>query len=151
MPFSDPVSVMAHPWQVPVQALSQQKPSAQKPLRHWSVALHAVPWSALARQEPVLQWLLDDAQSVSAPHVVKHAVALAQIKPPGQGCVVPAVQVPVPLHVPSWVRMAPVHVAVPHVVAVDACSHAPAPSHLPSLPHVELTAHCPVGAAIPAE
>jgi hypothetical protein len=42
-PSVPPVSAAEHAWHAPVHAVSQQSPSAQKPLAHWSVALHAVP------------------------------------------------------------------------------------------------------------
>jgi hypothetical protein len=43
-----PVTLQA--WQVPVHALLQHTPSAQKPLAHWVLAVHVVP--LLARQVP---------------------------------------------------------------------------------------------------
>ena len=51
------------------------------------------------------QTLPDDAQSVLDEHAVLHAVPLAQINPPAQAAVVPALQVPVPLHVLAVVSM----------------------------------------------
>jgi hypothetical protein len=37
----DPVSALVHAWQVPLQAVPQQTPFTQKPLEHWSTAVHA--------------------------------------------------------------------------------------------------------------
>ena len=37
---------------LPVHAVLQQKPLAQKPLVHWSVAVHVVPVAALGTQRP---------------------------------------------------------------------------------------------------
>jgi hypothetical protein len=42
------------------------------------------------------------------------------------------------------------HEAVEQDTDELACSHAPLPSQLPSLPQVVVTAHWPVGAAVPA-
>ena len=47
----------------------------------------------------------DCAQSVLDEHAVLHAVPLAQMNPPAHGAVVPALQVPVPLHVLAVVSM----------------------------------------------
>jgi hypothetical protein len=40
---------------VPLQAVLQQNPFAQKPLMHWSAAVHAVPPPSLAMQLGLLQ------------------------------------------------------------------------------------------------
>jgi hypothetical protein len=60
--------------------------------------------------------LLEETQSESAVQLVLHAVALAQISPPGQGPGVPALQVPEPLQVDPGVNVEPEQEAVPHEV-----------------------------------
>jgi hypothetical protein len=49
--WSDP----RHAWHALVQALLQQTPSAQKPLVHWSAAVHEAASAFLARHMPPLQ------------------------------------------------------------------------------------------------
>jgi hypothetical protein len=67
---TDPVS--AHDWQVPVHALAQQNPCAQKPELHSAAAPHAAPIGFLP-QLMALQ-LLGDVQSAVVEQVVLHAL-----------------------------------------------------------------------------
>jgi hypothetical protein len=60
--------------------------------------------------------LLELAQSLSAVQLVLHVVALAQMRPPGQGADELGLQAPVPLQVGGGVKVKPEHDAVPHVV-----------------------------------
>jgi hypothetical protein len=68
--------VSAHDWQVPVQAVAQQKPCAQKPELHSAAAPQAAPMGFLP-QLPVMQ-VLGDVQSALLAHEVLHA-AVPQI------------------------------------------------------------------------
>jgi hypothetical protein len=45
----------SHAWHCPVHAVSQQKPSTQKPLSHWSPAVQAAPFSAIPEHNPNTQ------------------------------------------------------------------------------------------------
>ena len=55
VPFADAPCPAAHAWQVPEQAVLQQKPSTQKPEVHWLAPLQAVPCTFFAVQVPALQ------------------------------------------------------------------------------------------------
>ena len=48
VPFALAPRPWAHTSQPPVQAALQQKPSLQKPERHWLAVVQAVPWTNLA-------------------------------------------------------------------------------------------------------
>jgi hypothetical protein len=48
-----PFSALVQATQGPVHAVSQQTASAQKPLAHWSAAVHAAPFVPVGRQSPV--------------------------------------------------------------------------------------------------
>jgi hypothetical protein len=48
-------STAEHAWHAPLQALLQQKPSAQKPLVHWSPMVHGLPSPCLFTHMPPLQ------------------------------------------------------------------------------------------------
>jgi hypothetical protein len=50
VPLAPPVSAAEQAWQVPVHAPLQHTPSTQKPLAHWSVALHVAPFVCLGTQ-----------------------------------------------------------------------------------------------------
>jgi hypothetical protein len=50
VPSGDPVSMWVQAMQLPVHAAVQQKPSAQKPLWHWSAVEHAAPVASLPMQ-----------------------------------------------------------------------------------------------------
>jgi hypothetical protein len=70
-------------------------------------------------QAPLKQKSLAEAQSALVAHEVLHAAPLAQTKPPEQGEVTPALQVPKPLQLPAVVSMAPLHEAEPHEALLD--------------------------------
>jgi hypothetical protein len=94
-----PEIAAAHAWHWPVHAVSQQKPSTQKPLAHWSFALHvtALPLAPFATQSLPLHQSLGPQSEFEA-QVVLHAVA-----PQANGThdvVVVASQPPTPLH--TW-------------------------------------------------
>jgi hypothetical protein len=88
-----PVFACAQAMHVPVQALSQQKPSTQLPFRHSFAPLHVLPLAFLPIQAPPEQ-VLPVRQCASLAHEVRHAVAEAQTKPPAHDVVVPGTQAP---------------------------------------------------------
>src|SRR5580698_9421080 len=55
-----------------VQAPSQQNPSTQKPVAHWSAAVHVLVPAAFTTHTPEAQYA-SAAQSVSAAHDLVHA------------------------------------------------------------------------------
>jgi hypothetical protein len=61
-------------WHWPVQVESQQTPSVQKPLAHWSAALHAAPGASVAAQTPP-EHQLPLAQSASPRQLPAQAFA----------------------------------------------------------------------------
>jgi hypothetical protein len=95
--------------------------------------------------------LLVPWQSPSTEQAVLHADALAQTKPPGHGVVLPAAQVPDPVHVRAPDVSCPLlhEGPTPQLVAAEACSHTPPAAHLPSLPQGGFGEHWPAGAAVP--
>jgi hypothetical protein len=75
-------------------------------------------------------------QSVSAAHVVAQAVPL-QVRYGVQLIIMPAAQLPVPLHVLAVVSVPPLHDAAAQTVPAVYFAHAPFPSQDPSVPHVD--------------
>jgi hypothetical protein len=63
--------VRAHDWQVPVQAVAQQKPWAQKPELHSAPAPHAAPMGFLPQLPPMQ--VFGEVQSLLLVHEVLHA------------------------------------------------------------------------------
>lgn len=55
VPSAEPVSASVHAMQGPLQAVAQQTPPTQKPLVHWSAAVHAPPLACAGAQMPALQ------------------------------------------------------------------------------------------------
>jgi hypothetical protein len=73
-PLPWPVFVLAHAWQLPAHADSQQKPSTQKPLVHSFDPPQAAPFPFSGTHTPAEQkW--PDVQSALEPHDVLHEVA----------------------------------------------------------------------------
>jgi len=70
--------------QVPVQAVSQQTPSTQKPLWQSPVPPQAVPFVSCGRHDPAEQ-KSPAAQSAFAPHEVRHDEALHTYAPHDTG------------------------------------------------------------------
>ena len=86
--------------------------------------------------------MLAEAQSGSEPHEVRHAVVLAQTKPPAQAPVVPLAHVPEPVHVLAVVSVLPVHAAAPpHTVPDAFSSQTPPKAQLPVFPHGGAAVH----------
>jgi hypothetical protein len=69
-----PFFAAVHAWQVPVQALLQQTPSAQKPDAHCDAAAHALPFPSAGAQTPAVQ-LSPGMQSALVAHEVLQAPA----------------------------------------------------------------------------
>ena len=89
------------------------------------------------------------AQSALAEHAVLQTPA-PQAKSFGQGAPTPALQLPVPLHRPSGVRVEPLHVAGPQEVVEEACSQSPPAAQFPVLPQGGAAVHWPAGAGVSA-
>ena len=139
----EPVSALVHAWQVPLQALVQQTPSAQKPLVHWSVAVQACPFGRFPAQAPL--WHSPLTQSASAAQVdALHVVADPQATPPGQPLAAGVEQAPAPLQVPTGVSWPPLQEALPQATVEIAFRQPPLPSQNPSWPQVVVpTAQAP--------
>jgi hypothetical protein len=106
------VPVSAHDWHVPVQLVAQQIPCEQKLLAHSVVVVQVEPLVFFEQTVPLQT--LGLLQSVSAAHVVLHAVAPHRYG--SQGDVAAAWQVPVPLHIRAADAVEPVQVAAAHCV-----------------------------------
>jgi len=74
VPLVPPVAAAEHAWHWPPHALLQQKPLTQKPLRHWSLTVHAVLWASFARHLPPLHQKPPLKQSESCVQLVVHAL-----------------------------------------------------------------------------
>ena len=123
-----------HVWQVPVQGVLQQTPSAQNPDWHSAPVAHAFP-SALSPQEPLVH-TAGEAQSESAVQV-----ALQTLAPHWNGkheLVAGVTHAPAPSQVDVGVNCVVVagQVDALHVVPFAYFWHAPAPSHLLLVPQV---------------
>jgi hypothetical protein len=121
-----------HAWQMPVQAVAQQNPWAQKFDWHSPAAPQAVPCGFLPHA--MLMQVLGLTQSLFVAHVPRHAEA-PHMNGVQDDCV-PAWQTPAPLHVGVEVNVEPEQVAEPQVVPAAYWRHAPAPSHMPSSPQL---------------
>jgi len=133
VPVARPVFAIVHPWHDSPHVLEQQTPSEeQELLAHWFAAVHAVPVAFLATHA-VPEQKLPVAQSVSAAHVVLHAIVPhangAQLVVTGVG------QTPLPLQLVAAVATPPVQLAATHTL-VAGCSWQDAfAAHNPVLPH----------------
>jgi hypothetical protein len=146
VPLVPPVSVAEHAMQVPVHAVLQQNPLAQRLFVHASSVVHGTPCAPLATQVPdppgFMQYSLDDAQSESVPHAALQAVELEQMTPSGQAAIVPPAHVPDPLHILAEVSVLPVHdAAAPQDTLDAASSQTPPAAQLPVSPHGGAAVH----------
>jgi hypothetical protein len=139
----DPVSAAVHAWQLPLQAVPQQTPLAQKPLVHWSAAVQACPVGRLAAQALLRHNPL--TQSVSAVQLDDlQAVVEAQATPPGQAEAAGVEQAPAPLQRPERVSWPPLQEVAPQLTVDVAYRQPPLPSQVPSCPQVvESTVQAP--------
>jgi hypothetical protein len=55
VPSAEAPDAAAHAWHVPAHALSQQTPSAQKPVPHWLAAVQGLATASFWEQVPPLQ------------------------------------------------------------------------------------------------
>jgi hypothetical protein len=107
---AEPLS--AHDRQVPVQAVSQQTPCAQKPETHDAAVAQAAPGGSLP-QLPLLQTL----GATQSALVVQVALHMPAPQPNGSHMAVVALrQVPAPSQVRAWVNVDAVHEAAPQLV-----------------------------------
>ncbi len=106
------VPVSAHDMHVPVQAVSQQTPCAQKPDWQEAAAVQAAPGGSLP-QLPLVQ-TLGETQSALVVQVALHA-AVAQVNG-SHMAVVAGRQVPAPSQVRAWVSVEPVQDGEPQDV-----------------------------------
>jgi hypothetical protein len=118
--------------QVPVQAVAQQTPSAQKVDRQSPFLVQAAPFAAAPVQAPATH-VLPATQSVPRVHEVLHAVPDAQM----YGAQLVGVGL---LHAPRpsqrvSMRTPELH-DVPHTVVLEYREHAPLPSHEPVVPQL---------------
>jgi hypothetical protein len=86
----------AHDLHVPLHAVSQQRPCAQKPELHSAAAVHVAP-IGLSEHVVPLQ-MFGDTQCVSAEQLVRHTPVVASHWNAPHGCVVAAAQAPAPSH-----------------------------------------------------
>jgi hypothetical protein len=134
VPLAPPVFAAEHALHAVVQALLQQKPSAQNPDVHWLAALHEPPFAFLATQA-VAEQKSPAMQSVSAAQVILHA---GDPHTNGAQLLVAAVgHAPAPLQLAAAVAMPLVQLAVRHDVVDDARAQTPPTAHAPVLPHTE--------------
>jgi hypothetical protein len=75
VPFATPVKPVKQAWQALVHAVSQQKPSTQKPLTHSSAAPQSAPFAAFGTHAPATQ-RFPLAQCASLAQLVEQATAL---------------------------------------------------------------------------
>jgi hypothetical protein len=121
-------------WQVSVQAVPQQTPSAQNALAHWFGLVQAAPRARLARQmfwsqkKPV--WQLPSTVQL-APHDVP-----MQVPPPGQVREAPAWQVPAPSQVLAANSVVPWQRPAAHSVLAAYRRQPPVPLQVPSRWHM---------------
>jgi hypothetical protein len=105
----------AHDWQVPVHAVAQHTPCAQKPDAHSAPAAQVRP-SGFLEQVPPLQ-TLGEAQWASVVQVVRQAFAVVSQTYGLQAELVAAAHTPMPLHSRGGVNVDPAgHVAAAHGV-----------------------------------
>jgi hypothetical protein len=105
----------AHDWQVPVHAVAQHTPCAQKPDAHSAAAAQVRP-SGFLEQVPPLQ-TLGEAQWASVVHVVRQAFAVVSQTYGLHAELVAAAHMPMPLHSRGGVNVDPAgQVAAAHCV-----------------------------------
>jgi len=128
----------AHVLHVPVHAVSQQRPCAQKPELHSAAAVHVAP-IGLSEHVVPLQ-MFGDTQCASVEHVLRQMPAVVSHWNATQDCVVAAAQAPAPSQSCGGLYVDPVHDAATHCVPITCLRQAPAPLHVPSLPQVDAAA-----------
>jgi hypothetical protein len=132
--------------QVPQLAIAQQNPSVQLPLKHSVATVQAAPFAFRLVQTFDMQ-VNPVAQSPSAVHWVRQADAPQAYAPQ---LVVGCTQVPAPLQLPAFVKVDPLHEAVPQLVVAGAFAQFPLPSQRPVNPQGGLGVQPPCGSIAPA-
>jgi hypothetical protein len=133
----------AHETQLPVHAVEQQTPWAQKFELHSVAVVQETPFAFLPQLPVVVLQTLLVMQSLLPAQVVLHAVALAQTYG-SQATFVTVWQLPAPSHRRGGVSVEPVQLPATHWVVDAQYRHLPVPSHIPSSPQVVDTdaMHC---------
>jgi hypothetical protein len=125
----------SHAWHWPLQAVSQQKPSVQWPLPHWSSLVQTAvgPGSFFGRQRCRSLQKADDEQSASPLHSTLQAVPAASQANGPQEMPVTDAQAPSALQLTATVATPLVHDAGAHCVLPPGKSHdvALVPSQVP--------------------
>jgi hypothetical protein len=128
VPTCPPTSQASHSL---VHAVSQHWPSTQKPLAHWSVAVHGLPVALFFTHVVPLQYA-SLAHCESDAHVASHA---PPVQSQGSQLALLVVHVPEPLHICPVTLLFEQVVAPQTVPAFAVCWQPPAPSQVPSAPH----------------
>lgn len=122
-----------HAWQMPVHAVLQHLPCAQKPDWHSPGAPQSVPIDFLP--QAIEMHVFGLKHCMFAVQEPKHSPFVSQTYGVQEDCV-PVWQTPAPLQVGADVSVEVEHVVAPHIVPAACLRHAPAPSQVPSLPQV---------------
>jgi hypothetical protein len=129
------VPASAHDLHVPVQAVAQQTPCAQKSDAQSLATAHVAPFAAFPQLVPVQTF--GDAQSLGAAHEVLQTPATPAPHAYGaQDDDVTVWHVPVPLQVRAGVKVVPEQLAAAHCVPAAYRRHAPATLQNPSVPQL---------------
>jgi hypothetical protein len=134
--------------QVPVQAVSQQKPSTQKPVRHSLAAPQLWPFCFLP-QEPSRHRLPAVQSALLAQLPLQ--VFCAQTKG-AQATGLPSTQVPAPSHTLMGISLPPEQLAGLHSVPAAYLAQPPCPLQVPDMPQPARgsTRQTPCGSGLPA-
>lgn len=136
VPLPEPPSPPAHTVLVHSKLLLQAAPVA------FGVVLHTAVVGTVSQKAPDAQPALTPAGGAPVTlHEVAHDVPSAHAKLFGQAPAVPALHVPVPLHMPAGVSVLPVHEAVPQDVVDAVSSQTPPDAHLPVKPQGGAAVH----------
>ena len=113
----------------------------QLPLKHSVPAVQTAPLAFRSVQAFDMQ-VNPAAQSASPLHIVRQ---VGEPHAKGEQLAVGCTQVPLPLQLPTPVKVEPLQLAVPQLVLAGAFLHAPLPSHLPVNPQGGLAWQPPCG------
>jgi len=126
--------VTAHERQVPVHAVAQQIPCAQKPELHSGAVVQVAPLGFLPQL--IVMQVFGARQSAVVAHVVRHAPLVPHRNGSQPDDAEAGRHSPMPSHVRAGVSVEPVQVAAMHTVPAACWRQVPAPLHMPSLPQV---------------
>jgi hypothetical protein len=145
---SEPISEQL--LQVPTQSMLQHTPSAEQTLDlHSALSVHDCPLSFLPHRPPM--HLLGLVHWLSSVHDVKQPVPVALHLNAPHGVTLPAVHIPVPLHVEAAVAVPLAQLAAEQIAPLAYLRHLPEPSQKPSLPQLDgiSSLQLPVGSVPP--